>query len=302
MSATPRPRRSLLYMPGSNPRALEKARGLPADGLIFDLEDAVAPEAKESARTIVASALAAGGYGGRELVLRVNALDTPWGQADLAAAATMPIDAVLLPKVENPDRVALTMSLLDALGAPELLAVWCMLETPRGILYAREVAAASPKLAALVLGTSDLAKDLHALPTRDRLPLITSLSLAILAARAHGLAVLDGVHLDLADDEGFGAACRQGRELGFDGKTLIHPRQIAAANAAFAPTPEEVEWSRRIIAAHSEAAAAGKGVALVEGRLIENLHVENARRLLALAGEIERLTSEKQSSCLATLR
>src|SRR5271170_6437294 len=149
-----RPRRSLLFVPGSNPRALEKARALPADGLIFDLEDAVAPEAKESARTIVASALAAGGYGGRELVLRVNALDTPWGQADLAAAATMPIDAVLLPKVENPDRVALTMSLLDALGAPELLAVWCMLETPRGILYAREVAAASPKLAALVLGTS----------------------------------------------------------------------------------------------------------------------------------------------------
>jgi citrate lyase subunit beta/citryl-CoA lyase len=280
-------------MPGSNPRALEKARTLPADGLIFDLEDAVATEAKESARAIVASALAAGGYGDRELVLRVNAIDTPWGHADLAAAATMPIDAVLLPKVENPDRVALTVSLLDAFGAPEGLAIWCMLETPLGILYAREIAAASPRLAALVLGTSDLTKDLRALPTHDRLPLITSLSLAILAARAHGLAVLDGVHLDLSDDEGFAASCRQGRELGIDGKTLIHPKQIAAANAAFAPTPEEVEWSRRIIAARSEAAAAGKGVVLVEGRLIENLHVENARRLLALAAEIERLSGDK---------
>ena len=292
MPATPRPRRSLLYMPGSNPRALEKARDLPADGLIFDLEDAVAPEAKEGARTMVSAVLAQGGYGDRELVIRVNAIDTPWGHSDLAAAATMPIDAVLLTKVENPDLVALTVSLLDGFGAPERLAVWCMLETPRGILYAREIAAASPRLAALVLGTSDLTKDLHAFPTRDRLPLVTSLSLAILAARAHGLAVLDGVHLDLADDEGFEAACRQGRALGFDGKTLIHPKQIAAANAAFAPSPEEVEWSRRIIAAHGEAAAAGKGVVLVEGRLIENLHVENARWLLALAGEIERLSTE----------
>jgi len=205
----------------------------------------------------------------------------------------MPIDAVLLPKIENPDRVALTVSLLDACGASERLAVWCMLETPCGILYAREIAAVSPRLAALVLGTSDLTKDLHALPTHDRLPLITSLSMAVLAARAHQLAVLDGVHLDLSDDEGFAASCRQGRELGFDGKTLIHPKQIAAANAAFAPTPEEVEWSRRIIAAHREAAAAGKGVVLVEGRLIENLHVENARRVLALADEIERLSGEK---------
>jgi len=280
-------------MPGSNPRALEKARGLPADGLILDLEDAVAPEAKESARTIVAAALAEGGYGDRELVLRVNAIDTPWGHADLAAAATMPIDAVLLPKVENPDRVALSVSLLNAFGAPERLAVWCMLETPCGILYAREIAAASPRLAALVLGTSDLTKDLHALPTRDRLPLLTSLSLAILAARTHGLAILDGVHLDLSDDEGLAAACRQARELGFDGKTLIHPKQIAEANAAFAPTREEIEWSRRIIAAHSEAAAAGKGVVLVEGRLIENLHVESANRVLTLADEIERLSGEK---------
>ncbi|MBV8090977.1 MAG: CoA ester lyase [Alphaproteobacteria bacterium] len=289
MPAVFRPRRSLLYMPASNPRALEKARGLPADGLIIDLEDAVAAEAKDGARAIVAAALAAGGYGARELVLRVNPLDTPWGHADLAAAATMPIDAVLLPKVERAERVRLTVSLLDALGAPESLAIWCMVETPRGVLEAREIAAASPRLAAFVLGTSDLTKDLHALTTRDRLPLITSLGLVVLAARAHGLSVLDGVHLDLEDEDGFVASCRQGRELGFDGRTLIHPKQIAAANLAYAPSREEIEWSRRVIANHAEATAAGRGVALVDGKLIEALHVENARRLVALSEEIERL-------------
>jgi citrate lyase subunit beta/citryl-CoA lyase len=291
MSAVFRPRRSLLFIPGSNPRALEKARSLPADGLIIDLEDAVAAAAKEEARAIVAAALAAGGYGGRELVLRVNPLDTPWGHADLAAAATLPIDAVLLPKVESADRVRLTISLLEALGAPERLAVWCMIETPLGILEAREIAAASPRLAVLVLGTSDLTKDLHAIATRDRLPLLTALGLAMLAARAHGLAILDGVHLDLSDEEGFALVCRQGRELGFDGKTVIHPMQIGPANIAFAPSAAEVEWSRRIIAAHAAAAAAGKGVALVDGKLIETLHVENARRLLGLAEGIEQIAS-----------
>lgn len=286
MPALFRPRRSVLFMPGSNPRALEKARRLPADGLIFDLEDAVAPAQKESARGIVAAALAAGGYGRRELVVRVNALDTPWGHADFAAAATMPIDAVLLPKVENADRVRLAAALLDTLGAPQPLALWCMLETPLAILDAREIAAANPRLAALVVGTSDLTADLHALPTRDRLPLLTALGLAVLAGRAHGLAVLDGVHLDLADPQGFALACRQGRELGFDGKTLIHPDQIDGANAAFAPSAAELEWSRRIIAAHTAATASGKGVVLVDGRLVENLHVENARRLAALADAI----------------
>jgi citrate lyase subunit beta / citryl-CoA lyase len=291
MPAVFRPRRSLLYMPGSNPRALEKARGLPADGLIIDLEDAVAIEAKESARAIVAAALSAGGYGSRELVLRVNPLDSPWGHADLAAAATMPIDAVVLPKVESADRVRLTISLLDALGAPERLAIWCMIETPLGVLAAREIAAAGPRLAALVLGTSDLTKELHAVSTRDRLPLITSLGLVMLAARAFGLAILDGVHLDLSDEEGFALSCRQGRELGFDGKTLIHPTQIAPANLAYAPSPEEIEWSRRVVAAHAEAKATGKGIVLVDGKLIEGLHVENARRLLALAEELARITS-----------
>src|ERR1700730_4413413 len=247
MPAVFRPRRSLLFVPGSNPRALEKARSLPADGLIIDLEDAVEAEAKEEARTIVAAALAAGGYGGREVVLRVNPLDTPWGHADLATAATLPIDLVLLPKVESADRVRLTVSLLEALGAPEQLAIWCMIETPLGILQTGEIPAARPRLAVLVLGTSDLTKDLHAVATRDRLPLITALGLAMLAARAHGLAILDGVHLDLFDEEGFALACRQGRELGFDGKTLIHPTQIGPANAAFAPSAAEIEWSRRII-------------------------------------------------------
>jgi citrate lyase subunit beta / citryl-CoA lyase len=291
MPAVFRPRRSLLYMPGSNPRALEKARGLPADGLIIDLEDAVAIEAKESARAIVAAALSAGGYGSRELVLRVNPLDSPWGHADLAAAATMPIDAVVLPKVESADRVRLTISLLDSLGAPERLAIWCMIETPLGVLAAREIAAAGPRLAALVLGTSDLTKELHAVSTRDRLPLITSLGLVMLAARAFGLAILDGVHLDLSDEEGFALSCRQGRELGFDGKTLIHPTQIAPANLAYAPSPEEIEWSRRVVAAHAEAKATGKGIVLVDGKLIEGLHVENARRLLALAEELAQITS-----------
>jgi citrate lyase subunit beta / citryl-CoA lyase len=286
-----RPRRSLLFMPGSNPRAMEKARSLMADGLIFDLEDAVAPAAKEEARAAVAAALAAGGYGARELVLRVNGLDTPWGHADLAAAATMPIDGVLLPKVESADRVRLVAALLETLGAPPERAIWCMLETPLGILNSREIAAASPRLAALVLGTSDLTKDLHALHTRTRLPLLTALELALLAARAYGIAALDGVHLDLADDDGFALACRQGRELGFDGKTLIHPKQIEMANAAFAPSPEEVEWSRRIIAAHAEAARSGKGVVLVDGQLVENLHVGDARRVVAIAEAIERIAA-----------
>ncbi len=289
MAATPRPRRSVLYMPGANTRALEKARGLPADALILDLEDAVAPDAKAQARANIAQALAQGGYGKRERVLRVNGLATPWGHADLAAAAAMPLDAVLLPKVESADAVRQALSVLAGAGAPANLALWCMMETPLGMLHAEEIAASSPRVACLVMGTSDLAKDLQARHTRDRLPLLTSLGLCLLAARAYRLAILDGVHLDLADDAGFAASCRQGRELGFDGKTLIHPKTIAAANEAFAPASEEVAWARRIIAAHAEAEAAGKGVVLVDGKLIENLHVEDARRTVALAEEIAAL-------------
>ena len=290
-----RPRRSVLFMPGANLRALEKARDLPADGLIFDLEDAVAPTAKDTARAAVAQALQAGGYGRRELVLRINALETPWGEADLTAAAGLPIDAVLLPKVENAEQVCRVVSRLDELGAPASLAVWCMLETPRGILAAAEIAAASPRVAALVAGTSDLTNDLHALHTRDRAPLITALGLLLLAARAHGLAALDGVHLDLGDDEGFAFACHQGRAFGFDGKTLIHPKQIEPANAAFAPSPEEVAWSKRVVAAHAKAEAQGIGVTLLDGRLVENLHVDEARRLLAISDEIEAAAGQSRN-------
>ena len=193
---------------------------------------------------------------------------------------------MLLPKVENAERVRLTLDLLDTLGAPPELAVWCMIETPLGVLAAADIAAASPRVGALVLGTSDLANDLHARPARDRLPLLTALGLVLLAARAHGRAVLDGVHLDLADAEGFAAACRQGRELGFDGKTLIHPDQIAPANAIFAPSAEEVARAKRLIAAYAEANASGKGAARFEGRLIEALHVAEAQRTLALADAI----------------
>ncbi len=289
MSVTIRPRRSVLYMPGSNARALDKARSLPADGLILDLEDAVAPEAKDTARAHVIAALSAGGYGGRELVVRVNAADTAWGQADLAAAARARADAVLLPKVEHQDQVRAAEAALVAGGAPADLALWCMIETPLGVLRAEAIAAASARLACLVMGTSDLAKDLHAAHTPDRLPMLTSLGLCVLAARAHGLAILDGVHLDLADDDGFARSCRQGRALGFDGKTLIHPKTIAAANAAFAPGAEEIALAHKIIAAHQEATRQGKGVAVVDGRLVEALHVANAERLVALARAIEAL-------------
>ena len=289
MATTVRPRRSVLYMPGSNARALEKGRSLPADGLILDLEDAVAPDAKAAARDTIAQALAAGGYGGRELIVRVNGLNTPWGYDDLRMAAASGADAVLLPKVESADAVRQAEAVLRTAGAPASQTIWCMMETPLGILNAKEIAGASPAVGALVLGTSDLAKDLHAAHTAQRLPMITSLGLCLLAARAYGLAVLDGVHLDLNDDEGFTASCRQGRELGFDGKTLIHPKTIAACNAAFAPDADEIAQAHRIIAAHAEAAASGKGVVLVDGKLVENLHVENARRLVALAEAIAAL-------------
>jgi len=281
-----RPRRSLLFMPGANARALEKARTLPADGLIFDLEDAVAPAAKPAARDTVAAALESGRYGRRERVLRINALATEWGGDDLRLAAGLPLDAVLLPKVESAAQVREAAAAIESRGAPPQLALWCMLETPLGMLAARDIAGASPRLAALVVGTSDLTKDLQALDTPDRLPLMTALGLALLAARAYRLAILDGVYLDLADEAGFAAQCRQGRALGFDGKTLIHPKQIAPANAAFAPQPGDIAEARRIIAAYDEAMAAGRGIVVVDGRLIENLHVESARRVIALAEAI----------------
>jgi len=281
-----RPRRSVLYMPGSNARALDKARTLPADGLIFDLEDAVAPDAKAGAREQVCAALRAGGYGERETVIRVNALASPWGHADLAAVAGGGADAVLIPKVESADTVRQALAVLEDTGAPADLPLWCMMETPRAMLRAEAIAAAHPRVACLVMGTSDLAKELHAAHTPERLPMITALGLCLLAARACGVAILDGVHLDLEDDAGFAAACRQGAELGFDGKTLIHPRQIGPANEAFAPGAETLDRARRIIEAHEQAARAGQGVVVVDGRLVESLHVAEARRLVELAEAI----------------
>jgi citrate lyase subunit beta / citryl-CoA lyase len=281
-----RPRRSVLYMPASNARALEKARTLPADAVIFDLEDAVAPAAKDAARANAVAALAAGGYGPREVVLRVNGAGTPWHAADLAAAALAGADAVVLPKVESARAVEAALRELAAQGAPEGGAVWCMIETPRGVLAAAEIAAAAPNVRCLVAGTSDLVKDLGARHTGGRLEVATSLGLILLAARAHGVAALDGVHLDLDDAPGFRSACRHGRDLGFDGKTLIHPRQIEEANRAFAPSEEELERAARVVLAHAEATRRGEGIVVVDGRLVEALHVAAAERMLALAAAI----------------
>jgi citrate lyase subunit beta / citryl-CoA lyase len=276
-------------VPGANARALDKARGLLADVLIFDLEDAVAPAQKPGARAAIASALGAGGYGRRELALRINGDGTAWRGDDLAAAATLPLDAVLLPKVESADEVCRAARALDEAHAPATLALWCMIETPLGVLHAEAIAGASPRIAALVMGTADLAKDLRALEVPDRAPLLTALGIGLIAARAFGLAALDGIHADLEDDDGFEAACRQGRALGFDGKSLIHPKTIAAANRIFAPQPDELERARRVIAAYAEAVRAGSGVVLVDGRLVERLHVEEARRVVALSEAIAEL-------------
>jgi citrate lyase subunit beta/citryl-CoA lyase len=286
MTTTHRPRRSVLYMPGANARALEKSRTLPADALIFDLEDAVAPEMKERARDQVIEAVRTGGYGKREIFIRTNGLNTPWGYDDLVAVAKAGSDAALLPKVESAEMVRQAESVLESHGAPTHLAIWCMLETPRAMLHAEAIADASPRLGGLVMGTSDLAKDLQAQHTAMRLPLITSLGLCMLAARAARVAILDGVYLDLNDEEGFVDSCRQGAELGFDGKTLIHPKQIEAANEVFGPSEEELRLSRRIIDAYAAAEAEGKGVVVVDGKLIEKLHVDHAKRVVALAKAI----------------
>lgn len=286
MPAPARPRRSALYMPGANARALEKARTLDADVLLLDLEDAVAPAQKAEARALVVEALRAGGYGHREKVVRVNGAGTPWAADDLTAAAGSGADAVLLPKVESATQVRAADAALEAAGAPPGLALWAMIETPMGVLRAAEIAAASPRLGALVAGTSDLVKDLSARHTPGRGEVLTALSLVVLAARAHGLACLDGVHLRLDDDAGFEAACVQGRDLGFDGKTLIHPKTVAAANRIFGPSPDELAQAHRIMVAHAEAERLGQGVVVVDGRLVEALHVAAARRTLALAEAI----------------
>ena len=275
------PRRSVLYMPGSKERALEKARSLPADGLILDLEDAVGIAEKETARGLVAEAVRRRPFGKREVIIRINGLDTQWGGADLEMAAFMGPDAILVPKVENAAAVQAVAARLATLGAPERTTIWAMMETPLAMLNAPEIAASSPRLSCLVMGTNDLVKELHAEHTQTRTPVVTALGLCVLAARAYKLSILDGVYNAIKDEERLRASCIQGREMGFDGKTLIHPAQIAVTNEIFGPSEAELDLARRYVEAFRKAEAAGRGVAVVDGRLVENLHVENAKRLLA---------------------
>jgi citrate lyase subunit beta/citryl-CoA lyase len=288
-----RPRRSVLYMPGSNARALDKAKSLPADALILDLEDAVAPEAKEGARKQVCDAVKAGGYGHRELVIRINALDTPWGAADVTAAAAAAPDAVLLPKpAAGGDIVRATEALAKA-GAPDKTRLWAMIETPLAILNVADIAAASKRagarLACLVMGTNDLVKETRADLSVNRRPALYWLSATVTAARAYGLDVLDGVYNNFKDADGLRRECVHGRRLGFDGKTLIHPTQVATANEVFAPPEDEVAFARKIIAAFDQPENRGKGVITVEGRMVELLHAEMARRTVAIAEAIARM-------------
>ncbi|WP_407049307.1 HpcH/HpaI aldolase/citrate lyase family protein [Methyloraptor flagellatus] len=283
-----RPRRSVLYMPGANVRALEKAKSLAADALILDLEDSVAPDVKEVARERVAEAFRTGGYGPREVIIRVNAVSTPWGKEDLKVAAELGPDAILVPKVSFADDVYEIGDKLDMLGAPDHTKIWAMMETPMGILNAGAIAAARQapagrRLACFVLGTNDLAKETRARIVRGRLPMITWLSTTVQAARAHGLDVIDGVFNDFDDMEAFRDECLQGRDLGMDGKTLIHPSQIAVANEVFSPSATELEWAEKILAAFALPENAGKGVITLEGRMVERLHAEMAERTVAIA-------------------
>ena len=283
-AGTFRPRRSVLYMPASNDRALAKARSIPCDGLILDLEDAVAPDAKPAAREAACEAAASGGYGPREVAIRVNAADTEWHRADLEAACAAGPDAIVVPKVGSADAVLQLVEAMDGSAAPEHTKLWAMVETPAAMLHAEEIASASERLTVLVMGTNDLAKELYAEHVPGRHPLLPGLGLALLAARATGRAILDGVFNDVQDSDGFLAECRQGREMGFDGKTLIHPGQVEGANAAFAPSEQQVEDARGIVEAWE--AGAGSGVVTYRGRMVESLHVESARRTLAIAEAI----------------
>ena len=290
-STTIRPRRSLLYMPGSNARALEKAKTLPADGLILDMEDAVAPDAKALARSQIVDAVQQGGYGSRELMVRINGLDTPWGSDDVSAvsAASVAPDAVLIPKVSSAADVLAAINAFEAAGCADSIDFWIMAETALGILNIGEIATAHPRLKGIVMGTSDLAKETRVRHTQDRLGFLGALNLCVLAARANKLDIIDGVHLNLNDEPGLVAACEQGRDWGFDGKSLIHPKQIAAANAAFGPAEQELANARKIIEAWRQAESEGVGVVVVDGRLVEELHVQEAQRQLELAAAIEQM-------------
>lgn len=284
-----RPRRSVLYMPGSNQRALEKARTLPADALVLDLEDSVGPEKKVEARNTVLEAVKAGGYGARELVVRVNGLASEWGRDDVLALAASGVDAICLPKVEEAAEVAATLQLMDGVGAESSVAVWVMIETPRGVMNIDAIVASDERMRVVVMGTTDLAKELRVPHTPERIGLQFSLGQCVLAARARQRDILDGVYLDLQDAGGYRRCCEQGRDMGFDGKTLIHPNQIAAANEVFGPSPADIERAHKMIAAWREAEAEGKGVVVVDGKLVEAMHIDEAQRHLAIAQYIDSL-------------
>ncbi len=291
VTPAPRPRRSALYLPGNKARALEKAKTLTADMLIFDLEDAVGPDAKAESRANVCEAISSGGYHPREIVVRVNGMGTDWHNDDLAAVAGSTADGVLVPKVESAEQVQSLATVLDTLDAPPCLLLWVMIETPRAILRVEEIASASDRLAGLVVGTNDLVNDLHGLHVPGRAPVLPALALAMLGARAAGKAILDGVFNNITDEAGFRAEARQGREMGFDGKTLIHPSQLAPANDVFGPSDKELTDASKIVAAYEQAQATGESVITVDGRMIESLHVRDAQRILALAELISEMES-----------
>jgi len=286
-----RPRRSVLYMPAANERALEKARSIAADALILDLEDAVAPDAKEAARTNACAAAASGGYGRREITIRCNGLDTPWGADDLAAAATSGADSVVVPKIASVAEIDAVVAHLDAAGAPSTMGVWAMIETPTAIFDIRSIAA-HPRVPVLVMGTNDLLKELRAEATADRSALAPHLATALLGAREAQKVILDGVYNDVRDPDGFLAEATAGRRMGFDGKTLIHPSQVDPTNEVWAPDAEAVDYAQRVIEAFDAATAEGRGVITVDGRMIENLHVDNARRVLAVAEAIAAMAGD----------
>lgn len=283
-----RPRRSVLYMPAANERALEKAKTIASDALIFDLEDAVSPESKDAARENAVKAASSGDYGKREITIRCNGLDTPWGAADIAAAAKSCASSIVIPKVNNAAEVDEVSKHLDAAGAPKEMTIWAMVETPAAIFNAREIAS-HPRVAVLVMGTNDLVKELRAVQVPGRAPVISHLATALLAAREANKPILDGVYNDIKNSDGFRDECTQGMQMGFDGKTLIHPDQVAIANDVWAPSDAEVEHSRRVIEAFTAARAEGKGVVQLDGKMIENLHVANAERLIAIAEAIAEL-------------
>ena len=289
-----RPRRSVLYMPGSNPRAIAKARSLAADAIILDLEDSVAPEAKAAARGEVAAAAREGGFGGRELIIRINGVDSPWGREDLIAAIAAAPDAILLPKIDGPGAVMHVARELREAGAPAQIRLWAMMETPMAILHAGSIAAvaADPdsRLDVMVMGLNDLAKETRARFVPGRASMTAWLALCVAAARAHGVDIIDGVYNDIADLKGFEAECTQGRDMGLDGKTLIHPSQIDIANAVFAPTSAEIGGAQAIIAAFSLPENSGKGAIQLDGRMVERLHAEMARRTLSIAQGIAALS------------